>query len=92
MLVALPLPAARAFENDRDMLEDHTPETAFIFSTIRKAPVVGPDRDCTPNADVTSGGQAGRLRLRRRGDVLIRGRERCGPPRNHRHTFSPRFF
>jgi|AntAceMinimDraft_12_1070368.scaffolds.fasta_scaffold39926_1 glutaredoxin 3 len=33
-------PGAAAFENDRDMLEDHTPETAFIFATIRAHTVV----------------------------------------------------
>lgn len=38
-VAASPAPAL-AFENDRDMLEDHTPESAFIFSTIRAHPVV----------------------------------------------------
>ena len=37
--VAAPSPST-AFENDRDMLDDHTPESAFIFATIRAHKVV----------------------------------------------------
>ena len=33
-------PPVAAFENDRDMLDEHTPESAFIFATIRAHRVV----------------------------------------------------